>query len=520
MAARKGRHLFFGAYNPTMDLSAEIARAYRAFAAGEHDEAGRAAKLVLDRSPNDPAALTLIGRLGLASGEAEVALGMARRVLEMHPETSAAWLDLARALRELGQHAQAADAARQATAIAPADAANWTLLGEILLSLNQRDSAAGAFRRATDRDPGAVAALRGLCVAEVQAPDSDVVRRMQRLARSPDLQPRERAGLYYGLAQVFRQSGDRKAFIDHLFRAHRIQKSLAPDGTRARYQAVFDRLESAFSARAIAGTGRARASRPAPIFILGMPRSGTTLMEQLLAAHAEVAAGGELDYVRGPVRRAVERWTGRPFPERFETVSGDQWTSVAAGFSRRLRLVGGEAQRVTDKTPGNYHVLGLLPVLAPDCSIVHMSRDPMDTCFSILQYQFGSDSPHTCDVPLLAYVYARYRRLMKHWEDLCGDRFVTVRYEELVDTPGIAARRAFAACGLEWDDSFLALQRSQAPARTFSATQVRNPVYRSSVGAWREFADELEPLRRALDAELENCCGIVKHSANSEQDLA
>ncbi len=487
-----------------MDLSAEIARAYRAFAAGAHAEAGRAAQCVLERSPDDPAALTLVGRLALASGEAEVALAVARRVLDMHPEMPAAWLDLARALRELAQYAHAADAARQATAIAPDEPAGWTLLGEILLSLNQRDSAAGAFRRAIDLDPGAVSALRGLCIAEVQAPGSDVVRRMQRGARSGNLPPRERAGLHYALAQVFRQAGDRKAFIDHLFQAHEAQRTLAPGDIRARYEAVFDRLESAFTADALAATPGAQVTRPAPIFILGMPRSGTTLMEQLLAAHPDVAAGGELDYVRGPVRRAIERWTGRPFPGGFETVTDAQWTSLAGGFARRLRLIGGDAGRVTDKTPGNYHVLGLLPVLAPNCSIVHLSRDPLDTCFSILQYQFGSDSPHTCDVSLLAYVYARYRRLMARWEQLCGDRFVTIAYEALVERPADEARRAFDACGLEWNDAFLAFHQLEAPVRTFSATQVRSPIYRSSVGAWREFASELEPLRRALEAELEN----------------
>lgn len=488
-----------------MDPSAEIARAYQAFAAGDHAEAARAAKLVLDQSPGDPAALTLLGRLALASGEAEVAVGIIRRVLDAHPGTSAVWLDLARALRELGKHASAADAARQATAVDPAAPAAWIVLGEIVLSLNQSEAAAEAFRRAADLDPGAVAALRGLCVAETPSPASEVVRRMLHLAASPKLKPRERAGLHYSLAQVFRRSGDRKSFTEHLFRAHSIQKTLARHGTRAHYQAVFDRLESAFNAPAFASTARAQITHPAPIFILGMPRSGTTLMEQLLAAHPEVAAGGELDYVRGPVRRAIERWTRRPFPEGFETVSGDRWTSVAGGFSRRLGLAGGEAGRVTDKTPGNYHVLGLLPVLFPDCSIVHMARDPMDTCFSILQYQFGDDSPHTCDIALLAYVYARYRRLMGRWEDLCGDRFVTVRYEALVESPASEARRAFKACGLAWSDAYLAFHQAGAPARTFSTAQVRRPIYASSVGAWRQFAGELEPLRQALATELRNC---------------
>jgi hypothetical protein len=121
-----------------------------------------------------------------------------------------------------------------------------------------------------------------------------------------------------------------------------------------------------------------------------------------------------------------------------------------------------------------------------------------------LQYQFDDRSPHTCDVDLLAYVYARYRRLMKRWRDLFGDDFMTVEYERLVASPAVEARRVFEHCGLEWNDSYLEFHRAGTAVRTFSASQVRRPIYQSSVGAWREFADELAPLRRALQFELPN----------------
>jgi hypothetical protein len=243
---------------------------------------------------------------------------------------------------------------------------------------------------------------------------------------------------------------------------------------------------------------------PTPIFILGMPRSGTTLLEQLLAGHPDVAAGGELDYTRRPLRRAIEHQTGCPFPLGFEAISAPDMTSMAQAYAQRLSLIGKGSRHVTDKTPGNFHVLGLLRVLFPQGSIVHVARDPMDTCFSILQYQFDDRSPHTCDVDLLAYVYARYRRLMKRWRDLFGDDFVTVEYERLVESPALEARRVFEHCGLEWNDSYLEFHRAGTAVRTFSASQVRRPIYQSSVGAWREFADELAPLRRALQFELPN----------------
>ena len=392
---------------------------------------------------------------------------------------------------------QAATAAERATALEDADQAAWIRLGEIRLSLNQREPAAEAFRRALELDPASVAAHRGLCQAEEIGPDSAIAVRMKSLVDSPKLRPAEAAGIHYTLAQVYRRAGHREPFIRHLFQANAIQRSICPDG-RPEYEAIFDRLESAFTAEAFAAASRADPVEPVPIFILGMPRSGTTLLEQLIAGHPDVATGGEVDYMRRSLRRAIERQTGFPFPQRFEAIPAQDLTAMARAFARRLGLIGQGSRYVTDKTPGNYHMLGLLRLLFPQGKIVHIARDPMDTCFSILQYPFDDRSPHTCDVDLLAYVYARYRRLMHRWQDLFGGEFITVEYERLVESPGLEARRVFEHCGLEWSDAFLEFHRGGGAVRTFSAPQVRRPIYQSSVGAWREFADELAPLRRAL----------------------
>jgi len=496
-----------------VDIASETARAYRAFAAGRNAEAADCARRVLGHSPEDPAALTLIGRLALTSGEPDVAFQAFRHVLDKHSQKAALWLDIALALRELGRHQEAADAAQHAVTLDEGEPSAWTRLGEIRLSLNEPERACEAFHRALALEPSSVAALKGLCQAEVVRPDSDIARRMEALIRSPRLSPKEVAGLHYGLAQVYRHAGRREQFIHHLFAANATQRTICSDG-RAEYEAIFDRLESAFTKDAFAAVPRAEPVEPAPIFILGMPRSGTTLLEQLLAGHPDVVPGGELDYMRRPLRRAVERQTGCPFPEGFNAISAQYLNSMAQAYAQRLSLIGKGSLYVTDKTPGNFHVLGLLRVLFPRGKIIHVARDPMDTCFSILQYQFPDRSPHTCDVDLLAYAYTRYLRLMNRWRELFGDEFVTVEYEQLVESPAVEGRRVFQHCGLEWSDSFLEFHRAGSAVRTFSAMQVRRPIYRSSVGAWREFADELAPLRRALEVELQHT-GLVLRSGRS-----
>lgn len=485
-----------------VDPAIITARAYQAFAAGRHTEAAAGVQRVLAESPEDPGALTLAGRLALAAGEPDVAHDIFRRVLDRYPLKGPLWTDLALALRDLGRHSAAADAAARAAGLDDRSPTASVRLGEILLSLNERERANAAFRRALALEPANVSALRGLCQTEAVGAESAVVRQMLSLCESTSLTPTERAGLHYALTQVFRQAGRDEQFLHHLWTANANQRALCPDG-RAKYEEIFDRLESAFTPAAFAKVTPVDRVRPTPIFILGMPRSGTTLVEQLLAAHPDVAGGGELDYVRRPLRRAVERATGQPFPERFETIPPQELNAMARAYARRLDLIGDGRAFVTDKTPGNFHVLGLLRILFPQGRIVHVARDPMDTCFSILQYPFDDRSPHTCDVELLAYAYGRYRRLMDRWREKFGDGFIAVEYERLVEAPADEARRLFEYCGLEWKDAYLEFHRAGRAVRTFSTTQVRQPIYRTSVGAWRRYETALEPLARALRSELQ-----------------
>ena len=488
-----------------MDLANQIALAYRAFAAGSYAEAAERAKEILQTAPADPATLTLVGRLALLSGDPDVAHDIFQRVLETYPQNAALWLDLTQALRDVGRHREALEAAKRSVALDSLKPSSLIKLGEICLSLNEREQAGAAFRHALTLEPDSTAGLRGLCQAEEIKLESQVVQRMEALVHSSKLKTRDVADLHYTLAQLYRRAGHREQFIRNLFTANAMQRSFCADG-RAEYKTVFDRLESAFTKEAFSTVVWADPiDHPVPIFVLGMPRSGTTLTEQLLAAHPDVAPAGELDYMRRSLRRAVERETGRLFPEGFEKISAPAWNSMARAYARRLDLIGKGSRYVTDKTPGNYHLLGLLRPLLPAGRIVHVARDPMDTCFSILQYPFDDRSPHTCDVSLLAYSYARYVRLMRRWEELFGEEFITIRYEDLVTAPSVHAKRLYEYCGLAWREEYLSMKDSGAPVRTFSAMQVRQPIYSSSVGAWRDYADALEPLRAALERELAAC---------------
>ncbi len=493
----------------------DLELAFRAFARGDYGRAAEHARKTLRASPDDPGALTLFGRLALVSQEPEVARQIFDRLLQGPQRPAATWLDLSQALLDLRRDRDALSAAEEALALEPRSVPALLRIGSIRHSLGEHAGAAEGFRQALALDDACVAAYRGLCEAEAVAPTSETAQRMRALAEAPATTARQSAELHYALAQICRRAGDDDSFVRHLLTANERQRSQGADQRpqdvdrgsaladgREQYEQAFARLDAAFTAEAFGAVPRAAEIAPTPIFILGMPRSGTTLVEQLIAAHPDVRAAGELDYMRGPLRQSLERFTGRPFPAGFESLAPEALNGLARMYARRIAPIAAGARFVTDKTPGNYHLLGLLRVLFPAARIVHVERDPMDTCFSILQYPFDDRSPHTCDVALLAYSYGRYVRLMRRWRELFPGEFVSVRYEELVQNPRDEARRVFEFCGLQWRDEFLEARRAGAAVRTFSASQVSRPIYQSSVGASRRHAGALEPLRAALDREL------------------
>ncbi len=305
-----------------LNLAHQLQEAYSAFARRDYAAAAQHARQVLAHSPGDPGALTLFGRLALVSHEPDVAHDIFRGLLD-HPHAGApTWLDLSQALQDLHRTRDAIDAARQALGRDSGNAAAHLRLGVLWLSLGERAEAARAFRSALGLEPQNAAAHHGLSQAEDLTPDSPEALRMAGLAGR--LPAREAAELHYSLAQIHRRAADDRRFIEHLLQANALQRRTLADARR-QYEESYDRLESAFTETAFSKATRGVAATPVPIFVLGMPRSGTTLVERILAAHPDVVAAGELDYMRGPLRRALEQRTGKPFPLGFEELPAKPW---------------------------------------------------------------------------------------------------------------------------------------------------------------------------------------------------
>jgi Sulfotransferase family len=230
-----------------------------------------------------------------------------------------------------------------------------------------------------------------------------------------------------------------------------------------------------------ARTGRGNSSS-LPIFIIGMPRSGTTLIEQILASHPAVFGAGELETFSQMANATFE-----PEP----SVLGSRYVA-------ELREHAPHASRIVDKMPTNFMLAGLIHLALPNATIIHAVRNPIDTCVSCFTTHF-IEQPFTCDLAELGRYYRGYHTLMAHWRAvLPPQRFLEVRYEELIDDLETSARRMVTHCGLPWDMRCLDFHRTSRVIRTASASQVRKPIYRSSVGRWRQYEAHLGPLLAEL----------------------
>jgi hypothetical protein len=237
-----------------------------------------------------------------------------------------------------------------------------------------------------------------------------------------------------------------------------------------------------------------------PIFVIGMPRSGTTLIEQIIASHPLVHGAGELQTfndviltVRGP--------DGNPlrYPDFMPALDAAALRQIGARYVADVRKLAPSGERVTDKMPSNYYFAGFIHLALPNAKIIHSIRNPVDTCISCFSKLFTAEQNHTYDLAELGRYYKRYETLMSHWRRvLPAKTILDIRYEDVVADLEKQARRIIDYCGLPWDDRCLSFHETDRPVRTASATQVRQPIYKSAVGRWRVYEGQLEPLLRGL----------------------
>lgn len=465
---------------------------------GRLHDAEAAYRALLARWPDLPDSWYNLARLqtrvrhfdaALASYDRALALGIA------HPEE--VHLNRAVVLTDhLHRHADAEAELARALAIAPCYVPAWLNLANLKEDLGARDDAVAAYERALALDPDCHVALARLAeIAAATGLDARLVERLCTAISATGTSVADAALLGFALGKLLDALADYPAAFAAYAAANQASRAMAPAGAvlydRARQERLVDAIIATF-ARPVA-TGLMPAGPPRPLFICGMFRSGSTLLEQMLASHSMVTAGGELPFIPTLVRTAMA-----PFPARAAQLAPHAFAGWSSAYLDTLSRQFPGAATVTDKRPDNFLYIGLIKQLFPAARILHTRRNALDNCLSVNFLHLDHGMGYALDLLDTAHYYRQYRRLMAHWQSLYPDDILDVDYDELVRAPRTLMTRALDFCQLPWEDGWLDFHRTPSTVKTASVWQVRKPLYQSASGRWEHYAGDLAPLRAAL----------------------
>jgi hypothetical protein len=363
--------------------------------------------------------------------------------------------------------------------------------------LGRRGEAVKIYEQVLSLDPGCFEALaRQANLHPFTAADDPLIERLRGKLADPTVTSKDRASLGFALGRALDSCGEYVRAFDAYAAANKDSRDSAAPGTprydRSLEESFVERLAAAFPA---AQAGVRPGGRPCPIFICGMFRSGSTLVEQLLAGHPRIGAAGEIDLLP----RMAEGLLA-PFPESLITVPEARLSAIARRYRESLGAMFPNADFVTDKRPDNFIYIGLIKQLFPDAKIVHAVRDPLDTCLSIFFLHLDQRISYALNLEDIGHRYVMYRRLMAHWKRVFGADIIDVSYEHLVRDSRTVMEKLVASLGLDWDERCLAVPSEGRAIRTASVWQVREPVHSRSVARAAHYAVQLEALKRYLDA--------------------
>lgn len=321
-----------------------------------------------------------------------------------------------------------------------------------------------------------------------------VMNMMEATLRDTALATPLRADLHFALAYLGDSAGHYDRAFTHAAQGNTLKRS--PYDARG-YGDYVDALITSFSAEALTRLPRARHGSRQPIFIVGMPRSGTSLVEQILASHPEVYGAGELREIMNITDSLAMRTGAGFYPYCTQALTQPLVETIASEYLLSIRRLAGNHARCTDKMPHNFQHLGLIHLLFPEASIIHCVRDARDTCLSCYFHDFAGHHPYSYDLTDLGAHYGNYQRLMNHWWE-AGIPILNVRYEALVKNPEPVINHILSYCGLNPDPRCLSAHKTPRAVRTASYDQVRRPLYRSAIGRWQQYERHLAPLLAAL----------------------
>jgi tetratricopeptide (TPR) repeat protein len=482
-----------------IEINPRLADAYLNYAGVEtarqrHQDALRWLQALLEFAPAHGSGLAALALTLKQLDELPRAVEAGRRAVAAAPENPEAHHALGQVLQASGQHQEALAAYEKAVTL-PGTAQEKALVSRAVLhmELGRKEPAQAAFDAATAAFPASATAWFNRADMGRFKPGDAAVARMEALLGPGGLQsPTDRMLLHFALGKAYLDLGDSARAFHHFDTGNAMKRPTFGYDSAATGQWLASIAET-FSAGLLRAKGGAGAASAMPVFVLGMPRSGTTLIEQILASHPAVHGAGELRHMQ----RLVDGLGA--FPQVVPELAPERLKEMGQAYLARIAPLAQGRRHVVDKMPSNFLYAGLIRLILPDARIIHTRRDPVDTCLSCYSKLFAAEQAFSYDQTELGLFHAGYQKLMAHWRAvLPASHFLEVDYEAVVDDLEAEARRMIDFLGLPWDAACLEFHRTERPVLTASVNQVRQPIYRTSAGRWRAHAAQLQPLLAAL----------------------
>jgi tetratricopeptide (TPR) repeat protein len=492
---------------------------------------------ILKTDASHVAALCGLAAISLTVSRGGDALRLLRHALKQSAHLPLAWRGLCQAFVDLGRLPEAEAAVRHLLQIEAENPKNWVLLGNVCARMMRQPDALVAFEEAARLNPGEIRlplsighllktlGRRRECEQAYKAclkldpsfgeaywsladlknyvfSDAEITA-MQALLKGDGGDDVDQAQLHFALGRAYEHKKDYAAAFEHYDTGNTRRRKTIPFDI-AVFESKTRRVRECFDTEFFAQRSHTGHPNAAPIFIVGLPRSGSTLVEQILASHSSIEGTFELPNVLTIVREFDHADPQHDaYPENVRDVSAEQFTALGRRYMEETSPIRSGRPHFIDKMPNNFSHVGLIQAMLPNATVIDVRRHPMDCCFSTYKQYFAEGQSFSYDLETLGRYYRCYLSLMDHWDSVLPGKVLHVAYEALVGDPETNIRRLLTHCGLDFEPGCLSFHETKRPVRTSSAEQVRQPLYASGIGYWRHFEPQLEPLRRTLGDALE-----------------
>ena len=465
------------------------------------EEAESQFRKVLKLKPKHVETYYQLGQMRVRSGAYKEAIDLYKRGLELQPEYFLLRLHLGNVYIRMDRLEEAVECFKKLLDMQPPEPEGIYLnIAGTYRNGGRMEEAKENYRRALALKPDFAEAHEALAMIKKHIEYDKEVQAMERLYETGKLQTMSRLHLSFGLGKAYNDLGDSKRAFECWLEGNTLARTIRPYDSDAQEE-MFEQIKQVFNCDFLSSKSQCGINNTRPIFIVGMPRTGTSLTEQILASHPQVVGAGEL-IILERFRKRIESQTGEPFPKGATLLSDSDWQALGEEYIReqadKVKPVAENIRYISDKHPLNFFFLGMISIMLPEAKIIHCRRHPLATGLSIFQHHFPAGHFYGDTLEDLGRFYLGYQRLMDYWEEQLPGKIYHLQYEELVGDTEVQTRKLLDFCGLPFDPACLRFYDTKRAVATASVAQVREPIYQQSVKGWQRYAEQLAPMRRIL----------------------